>query len=85
MDSQQLIKKYNELLKKQKTSEAKLIELRTKYKYEKSELDKLIETLKSKYNVETIDDAKNLLEKLKFDLEMELSTLEDNLKDIPEL
>lgn len=84
MDSQQLIKKYNELLKKQKASEAKLIELRTKYKYEKSELDKLTDTLKSKYNVETIEDAKNLLEKLKFDLEMELSTLEDNLKDIPE-
>lgn len=79
MDSQALIKKYNTLLKKQKESEDRLIELRTQYKVANDDLASLLEQLKLDFNVETLEDAKELLEQYKIDLEMELGTLEKNV------
>lgn len=85
MDNQQLIKKYNDLLRRQKNAEANLIEMRAKYKYEKTELDKLLESLNKEFGVSTIDDAKNLLEQLKVELEMDLTSIEDSLSDIRDI
>ena len=85
MDNQQLIKKYNDLLRRQKNAEANLIEMRAKYKYEKTELDKLLESLNKEFGVSTIDEAKNLLEQLKVELEMDLTSIEDSLSDIRDI
>lgn len=79
MDSQALITKYNNLLKKQKESESKLIELRTQYKVAKEELDNITEQLKNEFNVSSVEDAKELLEQYKIDIEMELNTLEEEV------
>lgn len=85
MNSQDLISRYNNLLKKQKESESKLIELRTQYKVAKEELDSLTEHLKDEFNVNSIDEAKELLEQYKIDLEMELTTLEDEVKKLEDV
>lgn len=82
MDSQALITKYNNLLKKQKESESKLIELRTQYKVAKEELDNITEQLKNEFNVSSVEDAKELLEQYKIDIEMELNTLEEEVSKL---
>ena len=82
MDSKQLINRYNTLLKKQKDSETKLVELRTQYKVAKEELDSLIKQLKQEFNVNSVDEAKDLLEQYRLDIEMELDTLEENIKQL---
>jgi F0F1-type ATP synthase membrane subunit b/b' len=85
MDSKELIKKYNNLLKKQKDSEAKLIELRTQYKVAKEELDSVFEQLKTEFNVSSIEEANELLEQYKFDIEMELNNLEEEVRKLDTL
>lgn len=82
MDSKQLITRYNELLKKQKDSETRLVELRTQYKVAKDELDALTKQLKQEFNVNSIDDAKDLLEQYRLDIEMELDSLEENVNQL---
>jgi uncharacterized protein YnzC (UPF0291/DUF896 family) len=82
MDSKQLITRYNELLKKQKDSETRLVELRTQYKVAKDELDALTKQLKQEFNVDSIDDAKDLLEQYRLDIEMELDSLEENVNQL---
>ena len=82
MDSKQLITRYNELLKKQKYSETRLVELRTQYKVAKDELDALTKQLKQEFNVDSIDDAKDLLEQYRLDIEMELDSLEENVNQL---
>ncbi len=82
MDSKQLITRYNELLKKQKDSETRLVELRTQYKVAKDELDALTKQLKQEFNVDSIDDAKDLLEQYRLDIEMELDSLEENVSQL---
>ena len=79
MDTQALINKYNRLLKKQKEAESKIIELRTQYKVAKENLTSLTDQLKEEYNVSTVEEAKELLEQYKIDLEMDLNSLEENV------
>ena len=81
-DSKQLITRYNTLLKKQKDSETKLVELRTQYKVAKDELDALTQQLKQDFNVNSIDEAKDLLEQYRLDIEMELDALEENVNQL---
>jgi uncharacterized protein YnzC (UPF0291/DUF896 family) len=81
-DSKQLISRYNTLLRKQKDSETRLVELRTQYKVAKDELDALTEQLKSEFNVGSIDEAKDLLEQYRLDIEMELDSLEENVNQL---
>lgn len=82
MDSKQLINRYNELLKKQKDSETKLVELRTQYKVAKSDLDELTKQLKQEFNVTSIDEAQELLEQYRLDIEMDLDSLEENVNKL---
>jgi uncharacterized protein YnzC (UPF0291/DUF896 family) len=81
-DSKQLITRYNTLLKKQKDSETRLVELRTQYKVAKDELDALTQQLKQDFNVNSIDEAKDLLEQYRLDIEMELDSLEENVNQL---
>lgn len=81
-DSKQLITRYNTLLKKQKDSETRLVELRTQYKVAKDELDALTQQLKQDFNVNSIEEAKDLLEQYRLDIEMELDALEENVNQL---
>jgi uncharacterized protein YnzC (UPF0291/DUF896 family) len=81
-DSKQLITRYNTLLKKQKDSETRLVELRTQYNVAKDELDALTQQLKQDFNVNSIDEAKDLLEQYRLDIEMELDSLEENVNQL---
>lgn len=81
-DSKQLISRYNTLLRKQKDSETRLVELRTQYKVAKDELDVLTEQLKTEFNVDSIDEAKDLLEQYRLDIEMELDSLEEKVNQL---
>lgn len=81
-DSKQLISRYNTLLKKQKDSETRLVELRTQYKVAKDELDALTEQLKTEFNVNSIDEAKDLLEQYRLDIEMDLDSLEESVNQL---
>lgn len=82
MDSQALITKYNKLLKKQKESESKLIELRAQYKVAKEELNSITDKLKEEFNVSSVNEANELLEQYKIDLEMELNSLEEEVNKL---
>lgn len=82
MDNQALINRYNSLLKKQKESEARLIELRTQYNVAKDDLASLTDKLKKDFNVESIEEANELLEQYKVELEMELDTLESKVNSL---
>lgn len=82
MDSKQLINRYNELLKKQKDSETRLVELRTQYKVAKDELNELTKQLKQEFNVTSIDEAQDLLEQYRLDIEMDLDSLEENVNKL---
>lgn len=84
-DSKQLITRYNTLLKKQKDSETRLVELRTQYKVAKDELDALTQQLKQDFNVNSIEEAKDLLEQYRLDIEMELDALEENVNQLDEI
>ena len=85
METQELIRKYNNLLRKQRDSEARLIELRTKYTVAKNDLETLVNQLKKEFQVETVEDAEELLEQLKIELEMDLVTLDENIKKLDDI
>ena len=48
----------------------------------KDELDALTKQLKQEFNVDSIDDAKDLLEQYRLDIEMELDSLEENVNQL---
>lgn len=81
-NSKQLITRYNNLIKQQKEAETKLVELRTQYKVAKEELDSLMSQLKKDFNVCSMEEAKELLDQYKLEIEMELDSLEENVNQL---
>ncbi len=74
--TQELIEKYNQLVKKRESLKEKLVQLQTTHNHYKTELEKNASCLKQEFNVSSLNEAVALENKMKAEISEKLEKLE---------
>ena len=77
----ELLSKYNKLVKQKKNIQMELVELRTQYKMTKTEYDESMKKLKEEYNIETLEEAEKTVDTMYNDISKELELVEQNFSN----